>query len=171
VDDYVSISDNPSLDINQSITVIAYVYPTAPTLTYFRPFVSKYYTVNQRTYQLNVDEGYTSELLGQETFQFWISCCDGVTRDHVEALATKNVWQNVSGAYDYSTRNLAIYVNGELKQKKTTSIVGIASNDLPLYVGSNHNQYRFWQGIVDEVRIYNRALSDSEIKALYETTR
>jgi hypothetical protein len=27
------------------------------------------------------------------------------------------------------------------------------------------------QGIIDEVRIYNRALSDSEIKALYEATK
>jgi prepilin-type N-terminal cleavage/methylation domain-containing protein len=171
VDDYVNIPDNPSLDINKSITVITYVYPTAPTLTYFRSFVSKYYTVNQRTYQLNVDEGYTSELLGQETFQFWISCCDGVTRDHVEALAARNVWQHVSGVYDYSARNLAIYVNGEPKQKKTTSIVGIATNDLSLYVGSNPNQVRFWQGIVDEVRLYNRVLSDAEIKALYDATK
>jgi prepilin-type N-terminal cleavage/methylation domain-containing protein len=177
VNDYVSIPDNPSLDINQSITVIAYVYPTAPTLTYFRSFVSKYYTVNQRTYQLNVDEGYTSELLGQETFQFWISCCDGVTRDHVEALAARNVWQHVSGVYDYSTRNLAIYVNGEPKQKKTTSIIGIATNDLstyPLAIGATSNGTAIQnviQGIIDEIRIYNRALSDSEIKYLYEATR
>ncbi len=29
----------------------------------------------------------------------------------------------------------------------------------------------FWNGLIDEVRIYNRALSDSEIKAIYEATR
>jgi hypothetical protein len=29
----------------------------------------------------------------------------------------------------------------------------------------------FFDGIIDEVRVYNRALSDSEIKALYEATR
>ena len=28
-----------------------------------------------------------------------------------------------------------------------------------------------WRGTIDEVRIYNRALSDSEIKALYEATK
>jgi len=30
---------------------------------------------------------------------------------------------------------------------------------------------RFFDGIIDEVRVYNRALSDSEIKALYEATK
>ncbi|GIW67501.1 MAG: hypothetical protein KatS3mg096_369 [Candidatus Parcubacteria bacterium] len=29
----------------------------------------------------------------------------------------------------------------------------------------------FWNGLIDEVRIYNRALSDQEIKVLYEATK
>jgi|GEM_PF-7074660 len=29
----------------------------------------------------------------------------------------------------------------------------------------------FFNGIIDELRVYNRALSDSEIKALYDATK
>jgi hypothetical protein len=28
-----------------------------------------------------------------------------------------------------------------------------------------------WPGLIDEVRLYNRALSDAEIKALYDATK
>jgi hypothetical protein len=29
----------------------------------------------------------------------------------------------------------------------------------------------YWRGSIDEVRVYNRALSDSEIKALYDSIK
>ncbi len=38
-------------------------------------------------------------------------------------------------------------------------------------IGARISIDRFFTGYIDEVRIYNRALSDSEIKAIYEATK
>jgi hypothetical protein len=43
----------------------------------------------------------------------------------------------------------------------------INTNDYPVYIGENAEQTgRFWNGLIDDVRIYNYALSEDEIKAL-----
>jgi energy-converting hydrogenase Eha subunit F len=50
----------------------------------------------------------------------------------------------------------------------------ITTTTYPLAIGTTSNGTAIQnviQGIIDEIRIYNRALSDSEIKALYEATR
>jgi prepilin-type N-terminal cleavage/methylation domain-containing protein len=60
------------------------------------------------------------------------------------------------------------YVNGELKANCRYSTAGIRDTTGPLRIGNNPSWNSHFNGIIDEVRIYNRALSDDEIKALYE---
>ncbi len=162
--DYIIFRDILDFNISTSITLEAWVYPTVSTLTYSRPILGKYYTVGNRAYQLNVDEGY-STFLGQGTFQFWVSS-DGSTRDHVEAIGIPYTWQQVVGIYNGS--ELFLYVNGELKDSKTTTIPYIYLTPIPLKVGSNQNANRFFNGLIEEVAIWNRALSESEIQELYQ---
>jgi arabinan endo-1,5-alpha-L-arabinosidase len=69
--------------------------------------------------------------------------------------------------------NLRVYVNGVLNASRTLDPTKLP-NDItaPVYIGGDGvTSWSIYGGIIDEVRIYNRALSDSEIKALYESTR
>lgn len=83
----------------------------------------------------------------------------------------KNVWYYVVGVFDeYS---LKIYVNGELKRSGLKSISdppGI--NDSDLLIGSmtcnSFADCNHFKGAVDELKIYNYALSAAEVKANYE---
>jgi len=63
---------------------------------------------------------------------------------------------------------LKLYVDGLLKGTKTVAITNI-SNDQPLWIGVNHESTtsQNYNGSLDDIRIYNRALSADEIKALY----
>ncbi len=69
--------------------------------------------------------------------------------------------------------NLILYIDGK-RVKSTTFSGNIDKSNAPLYIGlspfqgqSKYGSYPF-KGIIDELRIYNRALSESEIKELYE---
>ncbi len=78
-----------------------------------------------------------------------------------------NVWHHFVGAYDGS--QIKLYVNGELRA--TTKQTGaINTNAVTVRVGSEVNR-RFYSGLVDDARIYNRALSDIEVKKLANPER
>jgi uncharacterized repeat protein (TIGR01451 family) len=77
-------------------------------------------------------------------------------------------WHNIVGVYNNA--KAIIYFDGA-KQGEVPKPV-ITTNNLPLEIGryGQDNKYAF-DGAIDEIRIYNRALSDSEIKANYEASK
>jgi len=76
-----------------------------------------------------------------------------------------NEWYHIAGTYQ-ANEFIKIYVNGVLE--KTTSI-GITRNTNPnkLQIGQSLWPGRFFNGTIDEVKIFNRALSAEEIGAEY----
>lgn|GEM_PF-2786552 len=67
---------------------------------------------------------------------------------------------------------IRIYVDGVEEASVYIGSVRIAPTSNPLYIGGGYdgNTWHYFKGTIDEVRIYNRALSEEEIKALYEQT-
>jgi len=83
-----------------------------------------------------------------------------------------NEWVFVAGVLTPS--KVSLYLNGELKTSSSHSLGSISYENYPIRIGSLSYISRLGyplNGLIDEVRIYNRALSDSEIKALYEATK
>lgn len=63
---------------------------------------------------------------------------------------------------------MRIYVNGNLEN--TISLTGtIQSSTTPLRIGSRTSGDRFFNGDIDEVAIYNRALTGTEISSRYNS--
>jgi hypothetical protein len=86
-----------------------------------------------------------------------------------------NQWVHLAGTYDSSTGKAALYVNGELIGTETSGgeiRIDPESLERPLVIGAEINGSNIeevasqFNGYIDEVRIYDRALSDQEIKAL-----
>ncbi|KPJ66746.1 MAG: hypothetical protein AMJ43_06965 [Coxiella sp. DG_40] len=78
-----------------------------------------------------------------------------------------NRWYHVVGTYD--GYNIFLYLNGEevyWNYRNYTS-QGVWEGSAPLYIGTKVNE-EFFNGIIDEVAIYNRALSAEEIEQLYQ---
>jgi hypothetical protein len=78
--------------------------------------------------------------------------------------ATFNVWQHVVAVCD--TVSVRIYVNGILKSTSASNCPTSSATDLHIGDSPNRAQRQF-NGLIDDVRIYNRALSPDEIKRLY----
>jgi hypothetical protein len=73
-----------------------------------------------------------------------------------------NAWSHLAATYDGTL--LRLYVNGS--QVASTSLPGgIGNGEGPLSFGSNAVWGEQFRGLIDEVRIYNRALSATEIQA------
>lgn len=74
-------------------------------------------------------------------------------------------WYNVVYTYDGATSNL--YINGSLKKSQIIPAV-VNGNSQDIFIGKYDNpQFPYWfTGVIDEIRIYNRALCDCEVKSL-----
>jgi hypothetical protein len=79
----------------------------------------------------------------------------------------KNTWTHVASTYNGST--LSVWVNGVRSGSMAVSGTTCA-NDRPLAIGAKNypagQPEAFWDGQLDDVRIYRRALSATEIRGL-----
>lgn len=83
-----------------------------------------------------------------------------------------NTWYNIVFTHD-SEIGGKIYVNGVLVSSNTLT-GSICSNQNPLYFGADNNMgtiYRFLNGKLDDIGIWNRALTQEEITNVYNTNQ
>jgi glucose/arabinose dehydrogenase len=107
--------------------------------------------------QLNVTKS-------QKTIQFSVTNSDGKIYTVSSPFET-GVFQNVVGTFD--DNELKIYVNGYLIERTKYDGIYTANPDVPLNVGLNSYDYgRPWTGLIDELRFYDRAISENEIQKL-----
>jgi len=80
-------------------------------------------------------------------------------------------WTHVACTYDLHTSR--IYLNGREVGRKEVGLVHLAPWDRPLYIGQYTDVDRQFQthGLLDEVQIFQRALSPEEIQAAYQAGR
>jgi hypothetical protein len=79
-----------------------------------------------------------------------------------------NKWSHVTGVYDSSLNIAKVYIDGNLVQQKTFSTSAINYSTLGFWnnIGAAQNNMGFFKGSIDEVRIYDKVLSENEIQKL-----
>jgi hypothetical protein len=105
-----------------------------------------------------------------ELFAFF-SGTDGTWHTGANTI-TMNAWNHVAVVYDNSltTNDPIFYVNGQLVATTETSQPTLTrSTDIAFTIGSYASNGNFaFDGLIDDVRVYTRALSPAEIKQLYK---
>jgi len=148
----VTVPHSPSLDqLPGGFTMEEWIKPTA-----FSDFTTLFYKTNRFTREfLHFQTGnHNGDLhIGINTDPFtW------TTPNEVVSL---NQWQHVAWTYDNAFQR--IYVNGQ-EVFNTPFSQPFTGNHEPLYIGQNpYIQASNFIGMIDEARIYNGALSQSEI--------
>ena len=154
VNDWVTVPDDPSLDMSGALTVEAWVRPT--TLSGYRTVLMKERPPSPpgaHAYALYGSDG--SGPSGEVwTNTFYLA--------RGPSLGT-GAWKHV--AVTYSQNAVRLYVDGVLAN--STAVTGtIANSSGPLRIGGNAMWGgEFFAGLIDELRVYNRALSAAEIQA------
>ena len=92
---------------------------------------------------------------------------DGNTQ-HVDGVSAEPVghWTHLAVTYDGSTYRL--YVDGAEASRRSASGTILTTAD-PLWIGGNHPYGEYFHGVIDEVRVYGRALGRSEVGAAMST--
>jgi hypothetical protein len=82
-----------------------------------------------------------------------------------------NTWYHICATFT-SGQGAAIYINGALDASIVTTQTTTANSSNDLGIGARTvGSRRFMSGKLDEVRVYNRALSPQEIAALVNSRR
>jgi hypothetical protein len=78
----------------------------------------------------------------------------------------KSQWYSI--VYTYESGVSKLYINGELKDTRSLSGNTFTPNTADLFIGKcNNSQYPYlFNGVIDDIRIYNRALCLGEVKQL-----
>jgi hypothetical protein len=149
--DYVDCGLNPLLDITEQITFTYWIKAVA--------LDKGWNTVLSRG-----DDSWRSSRAGENNFME--AAVGGTSGNYLygQTLVDDNNWHHVAAVYDGAT--FSIYVDGKLDgSEESTGLITVSS--YPLYIGNNsQNTDREWTGLIDEVMIYNRALSDLEVMYL-----
>jgi hypothetical protein len=74
----------------------------------------------------------------------------------------RNAWTHLAATYNGST--LQLFVNGVLADSRALS-GALLTSDGPLRIGGNGVWGEYFEGLIDDVRVYNRALTAAEIQA------
>ncbi len=161
IGDQIDCGNSSALQIRDRITVAAWI----KVVLFHRPF------------QAIVTKGDSSFRLQRavETSALEFAC-SGVQvagTDYGNIYGTLPVddgqWHHAVGTYD--GQRLALYIDGRLDMA-VNATGRINRNAWPLLIGENAERgLRYWNGMIDDVRIYNYALSESDILGLYRSGR
>jgi hypothetical protein len=154
--DYVDMGKDPGFDITNQITVLAWIKVGAFDKDW-QTIVAK----GDRSWRLQRNQG-------ENTLEF---ACSGLVvpgSDWGPIYGNINVndghWHHVTGVYDQE--KIYLYIDGSLDASAAAPGT-IRVNEAPVYIGENSQMpNRFWNGMIDDVRIYNYALSAEEISEI-----
>ncbi|MGD9731370.1 MAG: LamG-like jellyroll fold domain-containing protein [Desulfamplus sp.] len=146
--DYVEINDHSSLDLTTNYTIEAWIKPTS--FAWLGGIVGKYHTTgsNGYTLRLSLDPPYS-----------------GINFDEMstnEGILTLNQWQHIAAVNDNETRK--VYVNGVEQTSSGIPSYTVDKNNDPLVIGADFLESpRYFNGLIDEVRIWRVARSQTDI--------
>jgi hypothetical protein len=161
---YVFVKDNDSLDLPDAFTFCAWLckepQDEGRTAILCKGETDGFFDVPYR-YFLGYGADYPEICLIDELQS-------SSEEHHSNTIVENNQWTHVSVSWD--GRNVRFYKNGVLSDPpiETEYITSMLCNDQNLVIGMDSVARTFYKGIIDELRIYNRALSDAEIKTVYD---
>ncbi|NQV31712.1 MAG: LamG domain-containing protein, partial [Phycisphaeraceae bacterium] len=156
---YVEFGNDTSLEISSSVTISAWVRMNAGNDGAYMGIGGK---LARGPYA-----GFSLVRFSSGVFRLW---ADGGANELAGFEAdsdlsyTDTEWHHVAGVVDAGTSML--YVDG-VKQTMTSE-VNLTVTNVPAHIGRQYNDLddRYWTGLIDDVRIYYRALSEQEISGL-----
>jgi hypothetical protein len=151
VSGYVSVPNDAAFNFANAITIDAWVKPADGNDRYV-------VTKAEDSFYLAVGPTVLNKL------SFWLN---GVSTDWLVGTTdvADNQWHHVAGTYDGSF--MRIYVDGHLENSVARSGT-ISTGSSPVLIGYRPSPTGHYPGLIDELAIYNRALSAFEIQNIFE---
>lgn len=164
-DDFIEVQTTDALNITGSLTICSWICPRS--CEDYDAWVAKSNFANKRSQwragfgeDENREWGFTEFTHIYKNawwFDYWVT----------ESELPFNAWSHVAVVYNQETALVALYKNGS-KVGEFENLDLLIGSEAPLYIGHQKDDHnRFFDGKIDEVRIYNCALGEEEIFAIY----
>ncbi|QOR62248.1 LamG-like jellyroll fold domain-containing protein [Sulfurovum sp. ST-21] len=155
---YLEVNNSPLLNFQDKMAISLWVYPKNDTDTH-QIYIEKYYSSNTRSegwMVWNYDDGGTGEYIA-----FSLNIDGAFYNAYIAKPASwERSWHYIAATY--SNGVMALYIDSDTPVA-TKSIAGeIVNSTEPLRLGQLYNNYWF-DGLLDEVKIYSTDLNDSDI--------
>jgi N-acetylneuraminic acid mutarotase len=175
VDDYIRIANSPSL--NPSALSIALWFKgtesfagAGSNVLIHKPYTSHVSPFYQWHFHIGGDEYHTH--LGKFQFGIWANG-SGLGSGNLNTTEILNHWRFMTGVVDPVSQTASFFLDGV---KTLTSPSPWNGTEIPSYEtdvfiakhGNLNNEIHYTPGCIDEIRIYNRALSAAEVQSLYQ---
>ena len=160
-DDYIQIPDSPSFDTTFGSKIF-----TLETWVYCREWVNHQGIISKRDNNL-----YATQPLGLYADTNGISGVMGSSSSSISVsnIPLLNEWHHI--VFTGDGNDMFLYVDGFIKDQNEINLNPVQNND-NLQIGYFYNQPNgYFNGLIDEVAIYNRALTPSEISQHYNRTQ
>lgn len=152
VDDYVEIADNNALDLPNELTISTWIYPQSIPSSGLMAILSK-------------DENYEFHVTPAGEINWWWSTNQFSTSG---AAIRANNWYHI--AITYKNGQQRIYIDGEIMGSQAYTGQLAVNNDA-LQIGQDQFfSGRYFHGAIDEVQLYNQALTNAQVNELYLAT-
>ncbi len=152
--DWITIEDSASLDLTKGMTLEAWVYPTARLTGWITVLMKERSGGPAYSLSANSDVGRPSTT---------INTAEGDRNLAAGPQLPVKTWTHLAATYDGSTQRL--YVNGQLAgTRPQAGNISVSSGKLRIG-GNSIWGAEYFTGYIDEVRVYNRALTQAEIAA------
>ena len=167
---YVRIPSSPSLNPSGSFTIDVWIYPTADVIG---SIVAKWGDTgdynSQRSYYLRTGPGAMVFFgISDDVHQSDSSFHDFKTNPNAITL---NTWNHVAAVYDQGSGTRSIFINGVLAVTRTDPPITLTKSVTDVAIGASLRASTtvqdYFPGLIDEVDFFNRALSASDIHAIY----
>lgn len=158
---FVEVQDDPSLELNDSFTLVAWIYSEGSTNN--QEIMWKMDTTPLRGFHFTLKRNMILRCMSHSA--------DG-SSGFIKSgnILTLNQWHFVACVRDTTgpmNNKMRLYVYGEQAASPTTDNSSDITNNTPLYIGVNAAGDTKFKGIIDEVQIYGEALTAQEIQQRY----
>jgi len=147
--------------ITSALTVTAWIKWYGPN-----PDLRASYIFDGRGYEY--PKGFLFRVNPDSTLYFNLQQGSGSEIQSISHLCP-HTWTHVAVVFDDTSNTLHLFING-VQDNMVTTTATYYNSDAPLAIGNNmweDGNYAPLNGVIDEARIYNRALSADEIQMLY----
>lgn len=168
---YLKVTSSPNIILGNNKTLSCWVYiPSSETQNLYPTIIHKDEPLMSTTYSIMMCEspGYASR---QYKFDFIFAS----NYTHYEAYSKqlysnyKDKWLHIASTYDSISGYSKVYFNGVLSDSTYVGNKTAHTSNLNLYIGTGKNagSQQMFKGGIDDLRLYNRALTKNEISQLF----
>ena len=159
VNDYFEIANDTSLQITDNLTLSCWI--NADNVSGTNSIIDKFFDGSDRSYLLRLQSSRIKISLGNT---------DGSSSVNYQSTSTlsNNIWYHIATTFSSTDNEVKIYINGSSDSTHSKTDL-ISTNTQALRIGGGYNLLNFFDGKIDEVSLWNTALSSAAVTEIYNS--